>query len=334
METFAEFQRRRNSEFYSSKGGRIYSSFRTFAHSLKFAEANAVEFAARVRSTPDSEAGRRANKRKGKLRIYEIGVGDGSFALNFLKALRRINSEVEERTTYILWDFSEKGVELAAGKLEGFNFETVVAPAWDWKKMRGATCVKCNELLDDLPTRMLVRRGLRANEVVREGGKFLEVETQLDGEIALFMEGMPEGYWVPAPEMGLECILGWKGKLAVGGWIDVFDYGFADAEGMRMLPRDVWNAAIWREFSKQVTVDVNFAFLKRCVGGRVEPQKDYVERALGKDLWEVDVGGKLDYYSYEEVKKNEKKLEKEGYDVAVLLAGMEKSDYLHMEIRR
>jgi hypothetical protein len=32
------------------------------------------------------------------------------------------------------------------------------------------------------------------------------------------------------------------------------------------------------------------------------------------------------------VKKNEEKLKNEGYDVAVLLAGMEKSDYLHMEI--
>ena len=318
METFAEFQRRRNSEFYSSKGGRIYSSFRTFAKSLKFAEANAVEFAQRA-------------PRKGKLRIYEIGVGDGTFALNFLKALRRINSEVEERTTHILWDFSGKGVELAAGKLEGFGFETVVAPAWAWKKMKNATCVKCNELLDDLPTRMLVRRGMRANEVVREGGEFLEVETQLEGETALFMEGMPDGYWIPVPEMGLECVLGWRGKLAAGGWIDIFDYGFADAEGMHMLPRNVWNAAIWREFSKQVTVDVNFQFLKRCVGGRIEAQKDYVERALGKDLWEVDVG-KLDYYSYEEVKKNEEKLKNEGYDIGILLRGGEKSEYMHMEI--
>ncbi|MFA5412817.1 MAG: SAM-dependent methyltransferase [Candidatus Micrarchaeia archaeon] len=319
MEAFAEFQRRRNSEFYSSKGGRIYSSFRTFAQSVKFAEANAVEFASRA-------------ARNGKLRIYEIGVGDGSFALNFLKALSKADEKVAERTTYILWDFSEKGVERAAKKLRGFSFEKVVAPAWNWKKMRGANCVKCNELLDDLPTRMLVRRGMRANEVVREGKEFLGVETQLEGETALFMEGMPEGYWVPVPEIGLECVLGWRKKLAPGGWIDIFDYGFADAEGMRMLPRNVWNASIWREFSKQVTADVNFSFLKKCVGGRVEPQKDYVERALGKDLWEVDVGGKLDYYSHEEVKKNEKKLEKEGYDIGILLSGGERSDYLHMEV--
>ncbi|MDD2655829.1 MAG: SAM-dependent methyltransferase [Candidatus ainarchaeum sp.] len=320
METFAEFQRRRNSGFYSSKGGRIYSSFRTFAHSLKFAEANAVEFARRA-------------PRKGKLRVYEIGVGDGKFALNFLRALRKADEKVAERTTYILWDFSEKGVELASGKLEGFDFETVAAPAWDWKKMRGATCVKCSELLDDLPTRMLVRRGMHVMEIVREGDEFREVDARVEGETALFMEGMPEGYWVPVPEIGLECILGWKGKLAPGGWIDIFDYGFADAEGMRMLPRNGWNASIWREFSGQVTVDVNFQFLKRCAGGRIEAQKDYVERALGKDLWEVDAG-KLDYYSYEEVKKNWKKLEAGGYDINILLSGGESSDYLHMEISK
>ncbi|MEW5996199.1 MAG: SAM-dependent methyltransferase [Candidatus Micrarchaeota archaeon] len=319
METFAEFQRRRNSEFYSSKEGRIYSSFRTFAHSLKFAEANAVEF---VRRAP----------RKGKLRIYEIGVGDGTFAPNFLKALRRRNKEVAKRTTYVLWDFSEKGVERAAGKLKGFDFETVVAPAWDLKKMRKANCVKANELLDDLPTRMLVRRGMRIFEVIREGEGFLELEARLDADIHAFMEGMPEGYWIPVPEIGLGCVLGWKKKLAEGGWIDVFDYGFADAEGMRALPRNVWNSAVVREFSGQVTVDVDFAFLKRHAGGRLEAQKDYVERALEKDFWEVEAGGRLDYYSYDEVKKNEKKLEEEGYDIGMLLAGAEKSDYLHLEI--
>ena len=319
METFAEFQRRRNSEFYSSKGGRIYSSFRTFAKSTKFAEANAVEFA------------RRAPK-KGKLRIYEIGIGDGTFALNFLHALQKSSPQTAERTTYILWDFSEKGVEGAAEKMEGFSFETIVAPAWDWKKMRNADCVKCNELLDDLPTRMLVRRGVRVNEIVKEGDGFLEVEARVGADTYSYIEGMPEGYWAPVPEIGLGCVLGWKKKLAERGWIDVFDYGFANVEEMRALPQNVWNAAVVREFSKQVTVDVNFAFLKRFAGGRIEAQKDYVERALGKDLWEVDVGSRLNYYSYEEVKKNEKKLETEGYDIGVLLAGMEKSEYLHMEI--
>jgi len=318
METFAEFQRRRNSEFYSSRGGRIYSSFRTFAHSGKFAEANALEFARRA-------------PRKGRLRVCEIGVGDGSFACNFLKALRKINGDVEERTTYVLWDFSEKGVERAAEKLEGFSFETIVAPAWNWKKMKTANCVKCNELLDDLPTRMLVRSGVRVNEVVREGEEFLEVEARAEADIYSSMEGMPEGYWIPIPERGLECVLGWKRKLADGGWMDIFDYGFADAGEMQALPQNVWNAAVVREFSGQVTVDVNFAFLKRFAGGRVEAQKDYAERALGKDLWEVELG-QLDYYSYEEIKKNGRKLEKEGYDVGVLLAGLERSEYLHMEI--
>ncbi|MEM4272721.1 MAG: SAM-dependent methyltransferase [Candidatus Bilamarchaeaceae archaeon] len=316
METFAEFQRRRNSEFYSYKRGRIYSSFRTFAHSLKFAEANAVEFARRAPG-------------KGKLRICEIGVGDGSFALNFLKALPE---EVADRTTYVLWDFSEAGIEMAAGRLNGFHFETVVAPAWEWKKMRNANCVKCNELIDDLPTRMLVRKGAHILEVVREGGPFIELEARVGADIYSFMESMPEGYMVPVPEAGLECILGWKKKLSCSGWIDIFDYGFADTGGMRALPRNVWNASIWREFSGQITVDVNFEFLKSFAGGRVEAQKDYVERALGEDLWEVEVWRRLDYYSYEEVKRNEKKLEKEGYDVGVLLAGLEKSEYLHMEI--
>lgn len=318
VETFAEFQRRRNFEFYSSRGGRIYSSFRTFAHSKRFAEANAAEF---VRRAP----------RKGKLRIYEVGVGDGSFALNFMKALHNLCEEIAERTTYFLWDFSEKGVDLAAEKLAGFAHEKVVSPAWDSKKMRNANCVKCNELLDDLPTRMLVRRGRRLNEVAREGRGFLEVEAHAEEGTWSFMEGMPDGYLIPVPEKGLECVLGWKKKLARDGWIDIFDYGFADAEEMRGMPRDAWNAAVVRSFSGQVTVDVNFAFLKMSAGGRTEPQKDYVERALGMDLWEVDVGGRLDYYSYGEVWKKRKKLEKEGYDIGILLAGIEKSGYLHME---
>lgn len=317
METFAGFQRRRNLEFYSSKGGRIYSSFRTFAHSLKFAGANAAEFARRA-------------PRKGKLRVYEIGVGDGTFALNFMKALPE---EVAERTTYVLWDFSGKGVGLAAGKLEGFGCETVVAPAWEWKKMRNATCVKCNELLDDLPARMLVRRGARVMEIMREGAEFLEAEARAEPDIHLFMEGMPEGYWVPVPEIGLECVAGWRKRLNEGGWIDIFDYGFADAEEMLALPRNVWNSSVWREFSGQVTADVNFMFLKRFAGGRIEAQKDYVERALGMDLWEVEWGG-MDYLSYEEVGKNRKRLEKAGYDVRILLAGGEKSGYFHMEIAR
>lgn len=318
METFAEFQRRRNSGFYSSKGGRIYSSFRTFAHSQKFAEANAVEFA------------RRAPK-KGKLRIYEVGVGDGSFAFNFMNALPE---GVAERTTYALWDFSEKGVRLAAEKIGDFGHDEVVAPAWNMRKMKKANCVKCSELLDDLPTRILVRRGMRMMEVAREGAECLELEAEVGADVYSYMEGMPEGYWVPVPEIGLGCVLGWKEKLCRGGWIDVFDYGFSDAEGMRALPRDVWNAAVVREFSGQITVDVNFAFLKRSAGGRIEAQKDYVERALGKDLREVDIGGRLDYYSYEEVGKNAKGLEKEGYDIGVLLAGLEKSEYLHMEIAK
>ncbi len=396
METFAEFQRRRNASFYSKKAGEIYSSFRTFAHSKKFAEANAREF---LRRAP----------RKGKLRVYEVGVGDGTFALNFMKALRKWDEGVEGRTTYMLWDFSEKGAERAAERaaerMGDFAHETVVAPAWEWKRMRNADCVKCCELLDDLPTRMLVRRGAHIMEVMEEGGAFLELEARLDAETFLFMEGMPQGHWVPVPEVGLGCLRGWRGELKRGGWIDVFDYGFADARGMRELPAHIWNSSIWREFSGQITVDVNFAFLKSGVrstgkalqsgvGGRynypkeirstpdrnsgrrakrrgsspssswVEAQKDYVERALGMDLWEVDLegegqnelskwgGGKrkqeapplrfrgevdlgrLDYLSHGEVRKNEGKLREAGYDVELLLRGGEKSDYLHMEISK
>jgi hypothetical protein len=45
----------------------------------------------------------------------------------------------------------------------------------------------------------------------------------------------------------------------------------------------------------------------------------------------VDVG-KLDYYSYDEIRKNDGKLRKEGYNIDILLKGGERSEYLHMEI--
>ena len=86
-----------NSSYYKGKGARIYSDFKTYAHSGKLlAGANAKEFCEKF-----------ANSKETVL-VAEFGVGNGKFACDFLVEVEKKDSALYAKTRYMLFDFSSK----------------------------------------------------------------------------------------------------------------------------------------------------------------------------------------------------------------------------------
>jgi len=321
---FDEYQKTVNSEYYSLKGSRIYSDFSTFAlGNGKLAIADAWGFY------------KFAGKTSGNLRVCEFGVGAGHFARAFLDELKRLDEEkkttVASRVTYSLVDFSFKMLEDAKKNLAGYAIETVCSDALSFRPKEKFHCVRANELLSDLPSKLLFRKGKETFEIGFLG-KDMASEEFLNApkEVGVF----PQGYAFPLNTGAIEFLKRLQSLLVSGGYADIFDYGFADFQEVEEEPRVVWNENVSRLYGEQVTVDINFAYLKSVFPKmKVEPQKEYAERALGKKLFQAQLEGQICYLNQGELKKMKGKLKAEGYSEDFIKGEfVEESDFWHARI--
>ncbi|MCP4646940.1 MAG: hypothetical protein GY852_04285 [bacterium] len=314
MENIAKLMERANAEYYAERGKHIYADFKTFAGCRKLGKACAVEFL------------ERAQKAEGELRVYEIGVGDGRFALNFLQGLRQMDSTVAKNVVYVLWDMSGKLLDEAEGKLGDFAIEKVNAGAEEVGEMRDAFWVRGNEILDDIPARVFLRKGEKVYEVGKNNLEFCaEEKTVVPAGVQEYMEGMPEEHWVPLNLRAAKLVGGWKEKLRAGGGISMLDYGFLEVEG----PAEIWNGSVVRKYGGEYTVDVNFDFLMKTMGGDLETQDEFVRNGLGEKVFAVEKGEGMKYMDDGEIEKERKRIEEEGYDIELLKRGKEKNPYFH-----
>jgi len=320
-------QEKANEAYYAAKGQGIYSDFLTYAGSEKIAYCNAKEFYPHL-------------ERKGKAVVFEFGVGDGRFAREFLLKLREICKQkgregLFAKLEYVLHDISPKMLEAAGENLKEFGgmvrFEEFDAVKDSIEGM--ADYIRINELLSDLPAEVYVQDGKGNVRKVEFGekGKIIGLKNAQGGEREIaeaVLSHFPVGYYVPLNYSAGEFLLKASEALERKGYMDIFDYGFAAPQDL--LPADMWNASIVREYGGQVTVDLNFPYLSAIVksGGfesQVELQKGYVERILGEKLYSVEKKDGLEYVTEKEMKKKGRG-ELENYE--------EDDGFYHMRVRK
>ena len=285
---FDEYQRKRNSEFYKGKGTEFEKEFKTFAYDTRFAQALAKDFHRRFTDT-EKEA----------INVYEFGIGDGSLGVRFLMELRKVSERLGEKTVYHFCDFSDELVGHAVKRADafGFNADGIVYDAVeDPKFLKEADYVFANELYDDLPAKVLVRDGKKIMEVAVENEEKKLVDFEGNDELVNYMMKMPEKYHIPV-NIAAKKHLDYCSKRS--RYVDIFDYGFRNAEEIKEMPAEMWNNSVTREFEGQITVDVNFDFISK---EKTETQLEFVERVLGGKFHEVELE-RLRYLTDEEMKE-------------------------------
>jgi len=327
MESLLTLQKRINSAYYKKKGGAIYDDFLTFVSRCdKLATANARDFSKYLSENPGIE----------KARVLETGVGDGSFALNFLKELERTGDI--SRVEYILCDFSEKMLSDAQKKLSDFK-DVVSTRTVDFSDMASVSALgsslsgdvhylRMNELLTDLPAQVFVRKADRIFEVLYDFSgkenspikKSVAQATAPESVSKFLSHPSLEDYEIPFNFVALSSIMELRKLLAPGGYIDIFDYGFATLDSIVDMPQDMWNENIVREYGGQLTTDLNFVLI--AAGGNaagldsaIDLQTDYVSDALKQEIIPLMLDDGLYYFTREEAEKKKKELVKEGYDL-------------------
>lgn len=321
--SFEGYQEKRNREFYSKKGPGFKKEFKTFASDIRFVRALAADFHRKMRAVIEE---------KKIIRVYEFGVGDGSLGTKFMLELRKLSEALSEKTIYHFCDFSEELVRNAAKRADafGFNADGIVYDAvkGEPKFLVEPDYIIMSEFYDDLPAKMLVRKGKEIMEIMVEEERKKPAPFEGDEELKEYMGKMPEDYYIPINVIAKKHLDFCASKIK--GYIDVFDYGFR-IEDIGKMPAVMWNNSITREFGGQITTDVNFDFLSGKLNAKTETQLEFVEGVLGIKLHEVETD-KLRYLTEEEIETSGKELEKHGYSPGFHKDLKESRGYLHMRV--
>ncbi len=339
----------RNTAYYQSASTSIYEDFETYAQSphglLTCANANAFHQWALLH--PQESYG-----------VLEAGVGEGAFALGFLQELaeadRENGTQISSMLRYTLADFSKPMLQKAKARLasEGFASQIEILE-WDAahpNKLNENSesvfpnisfdLIRCNELFCDLPADVFVRSGEDLSTVHYDN--HLQPHTvpvpweALERPEQEMMRALPEDYHLPVSRTARNALLFLSHHLADEGRVDIFDYGFYRAEDF-VMPAEIWNLSLVREYNSQWTVDVNFLYLSASLTNagfktRVEPQAEYAElyravcsppKVLKKNKKEEKAG-----------KKSKPAHEGLDYDEGESEDGIEEDDFFyHLEVQ-
>ena len=376
MLTFDELQRQANEKYYKRRGRKLYSDFKTFGGSDKIAIANAIEFYAWLennqsdRRVPTASSGVCAHSvttlqivdaassgvsnpqfvndlghgnAGDEIKVYDFGIGNGFFSKFFLQKLYLLDRarKFVPRLSYFLCDISGTLVRRAERDLRQFNVHGIVCDATGKMPfLKRASYIRSNELYDDLPAKIFVKRDGVTFEVYMDGRTVHSPETRdyvkTSNRAAIsFMKNMPDGYEIPLNFGAASHLSRCMDALVVGGYIDIFDYGFSSIKEITALPAEVWNNSIVREFNSQLTVDVNFIHLAQAFKNSeaaASAQKSYAESVLGKKLFYVELE-QLYYFEKAEVRSNAKRMARFGYPKDFLSSGIrETEDYKHFRV--
>lgn len=163
-----EWQAHINDLFYGLRGGRLREFSQTFAAAdYRMAHALAADYYERVRKR-DQARGREhtTNSQPENLVIHEWGCGNGNLAACFLTHLKAIdkNSQVYPRVRYVLVDTQEAALNSAMAHRDLANhkdrIESVCARIEDLSTVKDGSVdrILCNELWNDLPTKLMLRK--------------------------------------------------------------------------------------------------------------------------------------------------------------------------------
>lgn len=281
--------RRRNDAYYKSGATRIHRDFLTYAQDGGGMLQKAVAASIHSQFCGDEE--------ERQIHILEIGVGEGGMAFGILSALKgldvQMGTDLSERTSYALADFSAPLLAKAKKRLNDAGFNQVRALEFDASSaiprqlsdMQFSRIV-CNELFSDLPAKMHVLRNGVEKEVCFGQKMEHNLRNATPSPLAsALLSKLPEGYFVPENLAAAESCATIAELLSREGAMDVFDYGFYFS-GDFAIPPEFWNRSIVREYGTQWTVDLNFIYMSASLASEgflveVERQEDFASKMAG-----------------------------------------------------
>jgi hypothetical protein len=236
-----EMQRFMNSNYYSQRHPDMKQGlgFETPSHGKKYAQLNAREFA------------EFAQKREGKLSIYEFGAADGAFAANFLNSLQMDAPEIYLRTSYFALDkYGTLKIPLESAIRRHANAKAQVADVLSLGREFEAKAdyVFCHELFDDLASRVVSVRENRLHEIwfvekqlafgalaMQTEHRILDVGAEHFNEIAAFMRDIPQKCRITFPVDGVRALSNINRLLRNNGALRIFDYGFSSMDDLALI---------------------------------------------------------------------------------------------------
>ena len=169
-----EWQAHINSIFYGLRGGRLREFYQTFsAADYRLAHALAADYYDRVQKRDKAKRKQaETNAPTGRLIIHEWGCGHGNLAACFLTHLKALDRDglVYPRVRYVLVDKQEAGLHAARAHPDldphKDHVEILCADVEQLAAIQDGTVdrIFCNELWNDLPTKLMLRKGGEVEE--------------------------------------------------------------------------------------------------------------------------------------------------------------------------
>ncbi len=166
-----QWQTHLNQLFYGLRGDKLRSYYQTFASAdFRLAHALAADYYERVAKR--EKAGSRQPSSSDRLTILELGPGNGNLAACFLSHLKVLDRQsiIYPRVRYIMVDWEQPVLDgaLAHPDLAAHRdrVDTHCEPIDDMAGVDDRTVdrIICNELWNDLPTKLLAKHGGEVEE--------------------------------------------------------------------------------------------------------------------------------------------------------------------------
>ncbi len=324
------WMQKKNTAYYKNKKTTIYDDFLTYAQSKDgiLAKANAIDFYNRATNDSKLSAGDYT------FDVLEFGVGNGAFALSFLKTLNSLDKKNSttlcSRLTYTFADFS-KPVLMRATKLNSkYNhnakFKTVLIDASSSnkifsQKLHSYDLIRCNELFSDVSANLYCNKSGDLFNVFLSTNMKPKLSKVNSSDLGVLetqiMNLLPHELFIPLNTKSADSILHLCSKLKTNGVIDIFDYGFYFKKDFD-IPLQMWNDSIVRKYASQWTVDLNFIYLctyllylNPNLKTNVQLQKNYVQSVFAKKFILADTNSCLDYVQSDLKKENNFELDED-----------------------
>ncbi|MDE3018103.1 MAG: class I SAM-dependent methyltransferase [Nitrospirota bacterium] len=159
--------------FYGLRAGRIRDYYQTFASAdYRLAHALAADYYERVCTRDRLRTTQEGQKPAAPLVVHEWGCGNGNLAACFLSHLRKLDQAgtVYPRVRYVLVDNQEGVLEAARNHPDlaghGERVEVLCADAAALASVQDRTVdrIICNELWNELPTKLMLRNASEVEE--------------------------------------------------------------------------------------------------------------------------------------------------------------------------
>ena len=170
-----QWQAHLNELFYKLRGDQLRTYYQTFASAdFRLAHALAADYYEQVTKREKARKNQSSSSHTGALTVLELGPGNGNLAACFLSHLKALDRQgaVYPRVRYVLVDWEQPVLDRALAHPElaahRDRLETHCASVEQLTGLPDGSVdyMICNELWNDLPTKLLAKHGGEVEDVI------------------------------------------------------------------------------------------------------------------------------------------------------------------------